>query len=273
VLNARQKAIKVVTNACYGYAGWIGSRWYSRPVAEATTAWGRETIVNAIKLAEEVGLKMIYGDTDSIFVSYDPDKVRKFLDLARERVGLEVELDKLYKRVLFTEAKKRYAGLTPEGRLDVVGLEVVRGDWATIAKRIQEGVLRLVLEEKSREKAVEKAISLVRSCLSQLWNKQAPYADLVIWKALTKPLKEYAVRAPHVEAAKLLEKTGMKLTLGDKVGYVITKGPGKLLERAKPYIMASYDDIDLDYYANFQVIPAALRVLSIFGVTEQDLAS
>ncbi|MEM3549771.1 MAG: 3'-5' exonuclease, partial [Candidatus Bathyarchaeia archaeon] len=33
VLDARQKAVKVITNASYGYAGWIGARWYIKPVA------------------------------------------------------------------------------------------------------------------------------------------------------------------------------------------------------------------------------------------------
>ena len=44
VFDARQKAVKVITNATYGYAGWIGARWYIKPVAEAATAWGRYTI-------------------------------------------------------------------------------------------------------------------------------------------------------------------------------------------------------------------------------------
>ncbi|MEM3704085.1 MAG: DNA polymerase domain-containing protein, partial [Candidatus Bathyarchaeia archaeon] len=75
VLDARQKAIKVITNASYGYAGWIGARWYIKPVAEAATAWGRHTILSAIKMAEEEGLTVVYGDTDSIFIKYEPEKI------------------------------------------------------------------------------------------------------------------------------------------------------------------------------------------------------
>ena len=47
VLDARQKAVKIITNAAYGYAGWIGARWYIKPVAEAASAWGRHTILSA----------------------------------------------------------------------------------------------------------------------------------------------------------------------------------------------------------------------------------
>jgi DNA polymerase I len=74
VLNARQKAVKIITNASYGYAGWIGARWYIKPVAEAATAWGRNIISNAVKIAETLGVAVIYGDTDSLFVKHEPEK-------------------------------------------------------------------------------------------------------------------------------------------------------------------------------------------------------
>jgi DNA polymerase, archaea type len=63
VLNARQKAVKIITNAVYGYAGWIGARWYIKPVAEAASAWGRDTIQKAIEMTNNAGIEVIYGDT------------------------------------------------------------------------------------------------------------------------------------------------------------------------------------------------------------------
>jgi DNA polymerase I len=33
ILDSRQKAVKIVTNAVYGYAGWTGARWYAKPVS------------------------------------------------------------------------------------------------------------------------------------------------------------------------------------------------------------------------------------------------
>ena len=271
LLDARQKAIKVITNATYGYAGWIGARWYIKPVAEAVTAWGRHTITSAIKMAKNLGLEVIYGDTDSIFIRYEHEKVEKLSRMIEENLGLEIKPDKIYSRILFTEAKKRYCGLMPDGRLDMVGLEVVRGDWANVAKNIQEKVLEIILKEQPIRKAVEKAVEYVRKYIIDLRNRRVPYRDLVIWKTLTKPLEEYEVKAPHVEAAKLLQKEGWSLTIGDKVGYVVTSGSGKLYERVKPYTLASYDEIDIEYYVTNQVIPAALRVLSLFGVKEEEL--
>lgn len=267
VLDARQKAVKIITNATYGYAGWIGARWYKKPVAEAATAWGRYTIQNTIKLAKQVGVEVVYGDTDSIFIKYDQEKIRKLSEKIGETVGLEIKPDKIYSRILFTEAKKRYCGLLPNGELDIVGLEVIRGDWTTAAKNVQEKVLEKILKERSPEKAAE----FVRQFIFKLRQKQIPYRDLIVWKTLTKRVEEYAVKAPHVEAAKMLRKEGWDLSLGDKVGYVIIKGSGKLYERAKPYMFASQDEIDIDYYVSKQIVPAAARILSMFNIKEEQL--
>jgi len=267
VLDARQKAVKVITNATYGYAGWIGARWYIKPVAEAATAWGRYTIKNTIELAKKAGVEVVYGDTDSIFIKYDPEKILQLTEQIGKKLGLEMKPDKIYTRILFTEAKKKYAGLLPDGRLDIVGLEVVRGDWAKVAKNMQEKVLEIILKEKDPQKAAD----FVRNYISDMRKRKVPFRDFIIWKTLTKKVEEYEVRAPHVEAAKMLKKEGWDLTLGDKVGYVITCGSGRLYERVKPYIFASYDELDIEYYITNQVIPAATRILSMLGIKEEDL--
>jgi DNA polymerase I len=267
VLDARQRAIKVMTNAAYGYAGWIGARWYMREVAEAAAAWGRQTITTAIDMARKTGLQVIYGDTDSIFIKYDKAKTGEFTKAIETKLGLEIRPDEVFTRVLFTEAKKRYAGLLPDGRLDIVGLEVARGDWTEAAKTVQERVLEILLKEKDAEKAA----AYVREEVSRLRSGKVPLPQLVIWKTLTKAPKEYAVRAAHVEVAKRLADKGWHVTVGDKVGYVITKGKGQLYQRAVPYVFSKLEDVDLDYYEEQQIIPSALRVLGMFGIAEADL--
>jgi len=267
ILKEREKAIKIITNACYGYAGWIGARWYSREVAESTATLGRITIKKVIEMAKQIGLKVLYGDTDSIFVENDEEKIKRLLEMIKEKLGLEIKIDKVYQRVLFTEAKKRYAGLLLDGSLDIVGLEVVRGDWSEASRIVQEKIIELVLKEKTPEKAIK----FLREYIADLNAKKIPLKDLIIWKAISKPVEEYEVRAPHIEAAKKLIKEGWEIAPGDKIGYVITKGPGKLFQKAKPYIFVSLDEIDNDYYIKNQILPAAFRILNIFNVKESEL--
>ncbi|HEX4920767.1 MAG TPA: DNA-directed DNA polymerase, partial [Candidatus Bathyarchaeia archaeon] len=269
LLRAREKAIKVTTNAVYGYAGWAGARWYSREVAESAAALGRDTISRAISIARNLGLTVYYGDTDSVFVNYDPKLVQRLQEEIERELGLEINLSEIYSRILFTEAKKKYAGLRSDGQLDVVGLEAVRGDWSILAREIQSNVLRMVLEDANPSRAT----SYVRDLTSDLKSKNLPLSVYVIWKTLTKPPGEYEVNAPHVEAARKMSKDGWAVSTGDKVGFVITRKPGKLYQKAEPHYRATVDEIDYDYYTHNQILPSALRILEILGVSEDQLVA
>jgi DNA polymerase, archaea type len=267
LLKAREKAVKVMTNAVYGYAGWAGARWYSKEVAESAAAMGRETINRAIAIAKSLGLTVFYGDTDSVFVNNDEKLVQKFQNEIDRQLGLEINLSEVYKRILFTEAKKKYAGLRTDGQLDVVGLEAVRGDWSNLARDVQNTVLRMVLEDANPARAVE----YIKDLTSDLKSKNMPLSAFVIWKTMTKPLASYEVNAPHVEAAKKMAKDGWSVAAGDKVGFVITKKPGKLYQKAEPHYRVSVDEIDYDYYVHNQIVPAAARILEVLGVNEDQL--
>jgi DNA polymerase, archaea type len=267
LLKAREKAIKVMTNAVYGYAGWAGARWYSKEVAESAAALGRETINRAISLAKSLGLTVFYGDTDSLFVNYEEKLVKKFQTEIERQLGLEINLSEVYKRILFTEAKKKYAGLRTDGQIDVVGLEAVRGDWSNLAREVQNTVLKMVLEDANPTRATTYVQDLTRN----LKSKNLPLSSFIIWKTLTKPVEGYEVNAPHVEAAKKMAKDGWPVTAGDKVGFIITKRPGKLFQKAEPHYKVTVADVDYDYYVRNQIVPAAARILEILGVSEVQL--
>jgi len=269
LLNAREKAVKVMTNAVYGYAGWAGARWYSKEVAESAAALGRETINRAITLAKSLGLSVFYGDTDSLFVNYDEKLVQTFQGEIDRQLGLEINLSEVYKRILFTEAKKKYAGLRTDGQIDIVGLEAVRGDWSNLARDVQNAVLRMVLEDANPSRPTAYVQDLTRN----LKSKKLPLSSFIVWKTLTKPVEAYEVNAPHVEVAKKMAKDGWPVTAGDKVGFVITKRPGKLFQKAEPHYKVTIEDVDYDYYVLNQIVPAAARILEILGVSEGQLAA
>ncbi|MCS7123600.1 MAG: DNA-directed DNA polymerase [Candidatus Aenigmarchaeota archaeon] len=69
ILDNEQYAIKIISNAMYGYFAFIGARWYKKECAEATAAFGRYYIKKVLELAEKENFETIYGDTDSIFLT------------------------------------------------------------------------------------------------------------------------------------------------------------------------------------------------------------
>jgi len=269
ILAERERAVKVITNGCYGYAGWPGARWYVREVAESAATLGRLSISRVIQRCRDVDLTVIYADTDAVFVNHDKDKVDALLRWVSENLHMDIRPDKMYQRVLFTEAKKKYAGLLVDGTIDIVGMEVVRGDWSEIARDIQERVIEMILTEGSLDKAKEYALTAI----SQVRRGKIELQDFIIWKSLTKPIEEYNVRAPHVEVARKYLTLGRELVPGDKIGYVVTTKGTKLHEKAQPYFAVAPDQVDREYYISNQVVPVVARVLGVFNIGEDQLVS
>lgn len=270
----RQQAQKILANSFYGYLGYSGARWYSRESAEATTYLGREYIKDSIEIAEEMGFEMVYGDTDSVMLRKEnlEENMDEFLDKVNSELPefMELEFEGLFKRGFFTSkesgegAKKKYALMDEDGVMKITGFEQVRRDWSPIAKNTQEKVLRKVLEDD-----VDSAVEIVEDTIEALRSGEIDVDELKIYTTLTKPPEEYGNTAPHVEAAKKAKKRGETIEPETTVDYVITRSGKSISEQAE---LTKYaENYDADYYIDNQVIPVAMRVLKVFGYTEDQL--
>jgi DNA polymerase Pol2 len=276
-LNNEQLAVKTVTNATYGYFGFASSKWYCRECADSSAAFGRFYIKKVIKEAEKEDFTVIYVDTDSLFVTTNGNtekKMQVFLKKVNDTLPGKIKLDLqgIYKRGLFISkgagaAKKRYALLDSKGVLTIKGLEVVRSDWSRVAKDAQKAVLGMILGKDD----IKGSIRYVKSVIENLKDGKIPLKNLVIVEQLSKPLSEYKVNAPHVNAARKILDRGRPLSEDMPILFVITKGKGSISERAEPLEDAKINDIDIDYYVSHQIVPAVLRVLTVLDVKEEDI--
>jgi len=76
-LDNEQTALKTVANATYGYLGYFASRWFCRECASAAASWGRYYIQQVVEEAKKLGFEIVYGDTDSLFVKINKEKITK----------------------------------------------------------------------------------------------------------------------------------------------------------------------------------------------------
>ncbi|MCD6496236.1 MAG: hypothetical protein J7K54_03120 [Candidatus Aenigmarchaeota archaeon] len=274
MLDSRQYALKILANASYGYYGYAGSRWYSRVCAQSITAWGRYYIQKVIRKAEKLGYEVIYGDTDSLFVKVKSRKdALRILDEFNNSLPGSMELDfqGLYKAGIFVPAKtglaakKRYALVDDTGEMTIRGFEIVRRDWSPVARETQEKILSAILKDGSGDEALE----IARKTVGRISKGRIDIKKMVIHTQLTRPLKAYEQVGPHVVAARKAAGRGRPIAQGSMISYVITPGKGSISERAEPAEDAQ--EYDPEYYINNQVVPAALRVLSALGYTEEDI--
>lgn len=235
--SVRSHAIKILMNSVYGVLGTPACRFYSAELANAITSFGKEVLLWTKARFEQDGRRVLYGDTDSLFVELGPrdDDDGDLQPLAQALVRtvnqdlaahlraaygvqsrLELELDRVYLRLLLphlrgsaTGARKRYAGLSVEdGReeLVLVGLEAVRRDWTQLARTVQRSLYeRLFHARESRGGAAvdnQPVAAYLQHVVEELRAGRSD-ALLVYRKALRKPLHQYtASTPPHVAAAR-----------------------------------------------------------------------
>jgi len=283
ILDNEQYATKIISNAMYGYFGFAGARWYKKECGEATAAWGRYYIKKIMQMAQESGLEIIYGDTDSIFVKREglglneiEKEAKNFVEKVNKELPgiIELEFRGVYLRGIFVTrekgesgAKKRYALLDVNGNLEVRGFETVRRDWCKLAKETQRKVLEIVLKEKDPEKA----INFVNETIKRLKEGKVEIEELTIYEQITKPLSQYEQIGPHVKAAMKAREKGRPIAEGSIIAFVITKGSGSISDRAIPVEFVTKEDYDANYYIEHQILPAALRVLKALGYNEGDI--
>ena len=280
-LGARSTALKILANSFYGYLGYARSRWYSRESAESVTAFGREYIKKTMDSAEKHGFKVLYSDTDSIFLEIGNKSKEEALAFQKDINGtlpesMELELEDFYKRGVFVGkrgdsskgAKKKYAMLSESGRIKIKGFELVRRDWSVVSRNTQKQVLETILHEGSKEAA----ITIVKDIIKDLREGKVPIKDLVIQTQLRKKIDNYDSMSPELAAVKKAISRGQKQKRdmeGATIIYVITRNGSTISEKAELEEYA--ENYDPEYYINHQIIPATLKILKELGVSEEEL--
>jgi len=201
-------------------------------------------------------------------------QVKRFLKHINSNLpeGMELEFEGFYRRGFFV-TKKRYA-LIEDDTIVAKGLELVRRDWAPIAKKTQRKVLMTILRDGSPEKAREmKAREIIREVVGRIRRGDVELDDLVIHTQITRDLSEYKQIGPHVIAAKRSLEKGRRVERGSIVRYIIVKGRGPISQRAFPVEDAEGMGYDPDYYIENQVMAAVSRIMSSLGYSTEDMNS
>ncbi len=278
---ARSYALKILANSFYGYLGYARSRWYNRSCAESITALGRKHINETEKMAEDAGFRVLYSDTDSVFLLLGDKKKEDamgFLEKVNSSLPgkMELELEDFYTRGVFvskkhqkeaTGAKKKYAMLSEDGSVKIRGFELVRRDWSRVARDTQRKVLEAILKDGSKEKA----LGIVQEVIARLRGGEVPLEEVAIYTQLKKNTDNYDIVSPEVSAAKRGIARGKKIGSGSIVAYVITRnGNGKSISE-KAELLEFADNYDPQYYIDKQVLPSVMKILKELGYDEYEL--
>lgn len=292
---AFSQAIKIIMNSFYGVLGSSGCRFFDHRLASSITMRGHEIMKTTRELIEAKGYEVIYGDTDSTFVTLGQKMPSKEADsIGHDLVqhinqwwtqhlastyaiesSLELEYETHYRTFLMptirgseTGSKKRYAGLIRkdgEEKIIFKGLETVRTDWTPLSQTFQKVLFDKVFHQQEVKDYVRHYVDDTKS---------GKLDDLLIYrKRLRRKLDDYQKNVPpHVKAARLADYYNQQIgrepqyQYGGWIEYVITTaGPEPIEYRRNP--------IDYDHYVEKQLKPIADGILPFIGLDFTQLSA
>jgi DNA polymerase elongation subunit (family B) len=243
VLDGFQLAYKQTANSLYGQLGAPTSPICIIDVAASTTAVGRSLLYLAKSKVEErfEGAKIVYGDTDSIFINFNPKDEHGNLLKNREALIRGIELGKeaeeyiqtflkpphkleyektFWPFILFS--KKRYVGHLYEEDPDSykqksMGIVLKRRDNADIVKHVYGGIINIIMNQRN----IPRAIEFCKKECQNLLDGNIPLDMLIITKSLKGYYKNPLQIAHKVLADRMGERDpGNKPKSNDRIPYV-----------------------------------------------------
>lgn len=277
------QAIKILMNSFYGVLGAQGCRFFSSELATTITRTGQFILKETIKhIHSTTSYRVIYGDTDSLFVLLGPGKENEATDIGKTlseqittwlarylddtfgvKSALDLEFETHFRHFLMPSvrggtygSKKHYCGSVLEnGEMKLIfkGMESARSDWTDLAKDFQNELIRRVFSGLPVHDYVNDTVNEV---------KKGTFDNQLIYKKrLRKRLNEYTVNVPpHAQAARLLKTPAHIIRY-----YITTSGPQPLENLFSP--------IDYNHYIDCQLKPVADSILEFAGTSFDNIIS
>ncbi len=285
--SALSQAIKIIMNSFYGVLGTPGCRIHDARLTSSITKRSHDIIKQTVTLINQQGYDVIYGDTDSVFVSLDGQMDNQQADQIGlnliKRINqywettlmnefgihsyLEMEYETHFKRFFMPTirgsekgSKKRYAGMIDsngEDRLVFKGLESVRTDWTELARHFQQELYSRIFNQQAYDE-------FIRNTVQQLNNGELD-SQLVYRKRLRQGLDQYQKNIPpHARAALRAEEYFRQQGQPSRyrhrgwIEYLMTINGPETLE-------CQSSKLDYEHYIDKQLTPIADSILSIVG--------
>ncbi|CAI4823315.1 CDN_1a_G0053580.mRNA.1.CDS.1 [Saccharomyces cerevisiae] len=288
LLNNKQLALKLLANVTYGYtSASFSGRMPCSDLADSIVQTGRETLEKAIDIIEKDetwNAKVVYGDTDSLFV-YLPGKtaIEAFSigHAMAERVTqnnpkpIFLKFEKVYHPSILI-SKKRYVGFSYESPsqtlpiFDAKGIETVRRDGIPAQQKIIEKCIRLLFQTKD----LSKIKKYLQNEFFKIQIGKVSAQDFCFAKEVKLGAYKSEKTAPAgavVVKRRINEDHRAEPQYKERIPYLVVKGKqGQLLrERCvspEEFLEGENLELDSEYYINKILIPPLDRLFNLIGI-------
>lgn len=308
LLDAEQNAYKITANSLYGQLGSGTFKIRLQHLAASVTSYGRKQILFSKAAIEKFygpeaadprcSASIVYGDTDSIFVNFNPrnpetgakltgrearvatieltEEAGKFITGAL-KAPHDFEYDKIFSPFLIF-SKKRYVGNKYEESPDEfketsMGIVLKRRDNAPLLKILYSAALNRLLNHSD----VAGAVDCVKKGVAELVAGRTKLSQLTITKSLRSEYLTPTPPAHKVLADRMaVRDPGNAPASGERLGYVYIQAPvGQLASKLQgdrvetpAWIVAHGLQADARHYIEHQLM---VPLGELFGVVVEQM--
>jgi DNA polymerase elongation subunit (family B) len=260
VLNKRQLAFKISANSMYGAMGVIKGYLPFMPGAMSTCAMGRlNNQLSAKTIVDKYKGKLIYGDTDSAYITFPHlktahEKWDYALYVASEitkmfppPIELEFEKEIYWKFFILTKKRYMYKKCLRDGVVDKEigkkGVLLARRDNSMFIRDVYEKLIMMVFNRVSKTEILYYIIDVINNLCSHFYS----YKDFVVTKSIG------SHGNGHLEPF-INEKGKKKGKMGD---YTVTLLSSDKKERTRQFKLKNCSNKS-DYY--IRCLPAVVQL-------------
>jgi len=223
------KLLKLLTVSSYGVSVRIHGL-ACPPLAESITGYGRWALQTTWNMAEQIGLHPIYGDTDSVFLENAPiDKVEQLIRAVKDKLRLDLAVDRRYSVCVLSKAKKAYFGILADGTPDLKGLTAIKSNAPNFIQNVFKNCVKELSHVKSADEfALAKAriVAIVKKAVKDLQSRKIELKDLVYSVSLYQDPREKGeskvLPQPYQCAVQLID-SGKEVKQRDIVSFIKVK--------------------------------------------------
>lgn len=214
----RQATLKLFLVVYYGYSGCYANRFANIRVFQEINRQARDAMVTALNIAQRHDYEVVYGPFDSLFVKHpeaDKDDYQNLAEEITDTTGLPMGLDHHFRYLVLLNkatdpnvmAANHYYGKHMDDSMFYRGIEVRRHDTPPYIHRVQEQMIKTLLQPNTQEnvltKGLKQAQDIAREAIRELKRGHVDPRELVISKRLRRSLDDYTSKQPHIVAAML----------------------------------------------------------------------
>jgi DNA polymerase elongation subunit (family B) len=227
---ATAKLLKLILVSSYGVTVRIHGL-ACPPLAEAITGYGRYVLKESWRMAEEKGLRPLYGDTDSLFLDMATDEqIQWLVGAVKERFRLDLAVDKRYSLCVLPKAKKAYFGILLDGTPDIKGVTAVKSNAPRYVTNVFQQCIKELSHVKNQEEYMEAVMQvkkIVRKAIQDLKSRSVKLSDMTYSVRLyfdpNEKVADMKTATQPYQCALQLIDMGKKLKKGDTVSFIKVK--------------------------------------------------